>query len=115
VLGEALGWSRNHYDRFVHLAYGLLMGLPAIELLDRRAPPQGFWRWLLPVLFLASHSVIYELIEWAAALVFGGELGEAYLGTQGDPWDAQQDMALALGGAALAVSFWLTWRSRARR
>lgn len=101
------GAGRNHFDRLVHFLYGLLMARPAMELLGARAPPQGIWRWLLPVLFLISHSVIYELVEWAAALLFGGDLGAAYLGTQGDVWDAQKDMALAALGAALGVSFWL--------
>lgn len=91
--------GRNHYDRFVHFAYGLLL-MPAVwELFEQRASPQGLWRWLMPLLFIMSHSVIYELIEWLAALLFGGELGVAYLGTQGDEWDAQKDMALAALGA----------------
>jgi putative membrane protein len=60
-------------------------------------------------MFMAGHSVVYELIEFAAALVFGGDLGQAYLGTQGDVWDGQKDMALALAGtttmlAALAAA-----------
>jgi putative membrane protein len=59
----------------------------------------------MPLLFMMSHSVIYELVEWLAALVFGGELGVAYLGTQGDVWDAQKDMALAACGAALGLLF----------
>lgn len=100
----ALAGDRNHYDRLVHFAYGLLVAPACVELLDRRAPPQGHWRWLLPVLFICSHSVIYEMIEWAAASVFGGELGVAYLGTQGDQWDAQKDMFLAALGAAIGVS-----------
>jgi putative membrane protein len=53
---------------------------------------------------MASHSVIYELIEFAAALLFGGDLGQAYLGTQGDVWDGQKDMALALAGSAITVA-----------
>lgn len=106
------GAGRNHYDRLVHFLYGLLMARPVIELLDARAPPSGLWRWLLPVLFLLSHGALYELIEWVAAEVFGGELGMAYLGTQGDVWDAQKDTALAALGAVLGVSFWLPWRAR---
>jgi putative membrane protein len=57
----------------------------------------------MPVLFIMSHSVIYEMIEWIAALVFGGDLGVAYLGTQGDEWDAQKDMALAASGAVTGL------------
>jgi putative membrane protein len=74
--------------------------MPAVwELFEQRASPQGLWRWLMPLLFLMGHSVIYELIEWLAALRFGGDLGVAYLGTQGDEWDAQKDVALAALGA----------------
>jgi putative membrane protein len=114
-LDAALGWQRNHYDRAVHLAYGLLLAPAAVELLDRRAPQEGLWRWLLPVMFLASHSVIYEVVEMGAALVFGGELGTAYLGTQGDEWDAQKDMALAMTGAVISVVWLRAWRPLPRR
>jgi putative membrane protein len=58
----------------------------------------------MPLLFLMGHSVIYEMIEWLAALRFGGELGVAYLGTQGDEWDAQKDMASATFGALLGLA-----------
>ncbi|HET9473955.1 MAG TPA: DUF2238 domain-containing protein [Steroidobacteraceae bacterium] len=106
TLSAWLGLERNHYDRLIHFAYGLLITRPAIELLEHVAPPRGLWRPLLPVLFILSHSAIYELVEYAAAMVFGGELGTAYLGTQGDEWDSQKDMVCALGGALLA-SFYL--------
>lgn len=109
-VNEALGFARNHYDRFVHLVYGLLIALPSMELLQKRAPPQGLWIWLLPILFISSHSVIYEMVEWAAAAIFGGDLGAAYLGTQGDVWDAQKDMFLASLGAVVGVSCWLLLR-----
>lgn len=98
-----LGFERNHYDRLVHFLYGLLVTPAAVELLDRRAPQQGLWRWLLPAMFMISHSAVYEIVEWGAAEIFGGELGQAYLGTQGDEWDAQKDSALALLGTAIAV------------
>ncbi|MBV6415669.1 MAG: hypothetical protein CMLOHMNK_00182 [Steroidobacteraceae bacterium] len=103
TLNGMLGWERNHFDRFVHFLYGALMLLPAVELLDSYARPRGPWRYLLPVLFVMSHSVIYEMMEWIAALVVAPDLGNAYLGTQGDEWDAQKDMALATGGAVLAM------------
>ena len=67
-----------------------------------------------PVTFIMGHSVVYELIEWAAAEVFGGDLGEAYLGTQGDTWDAQKDMALASLGAVLGLALVLV-RERLQR
>jgi putative membrane protein len=109
-MNELLGWQRNHYDRVVHFAYGLLIAPVAVQLLDRRAPQEGLWRWLLPILFLASHSAVYEVVEMFAALVFGGDLGVAYLGTQGDEWDAQKDMALAISGAMIAVVWLRIWR-----
>ena len=95
--------GRNHYDRFVHFCYGLLIFPTVWELFEARASPRGLWRYLMPVLFVMSHSVIYEMIEWLAAELFGGELGVAYLGTQGDVWDAQKDMALAAAGAVAGL------------
>ena len=100
---EATAAGRNHYDRFVHFAYGLLLMPAAVELIEARMSPRGLWRWLMPLLFVMSHSVIYEMIEWLAAVLFGGDLGVAYLGTQGDEWDAQKDMALATAGAVTAL------------
>ena len=103
TLNALLGWERNHYDRVIHFLYGLLVTPAAIEILQARATPRGLWRWLLPVCFIMSHSVLYELIEWLAAVVFGGDLGQAYLGTQGDVWDAQKDSLLATAGSVVAV------------
>jgi putative membrane protein len=102
-LDAALGFERNHYDRLLHLLYGLLVTPAAAELFGHYGRYSRPWAALFPLLFVASHSVIYELVEWGAALSFGGELGQAYLGTQGDVWDAQKDMALALLGAATSV------------
>ncbi len=102
-LNEALGLQRNHYDRLVHLAYGLLLALPLRELLMLHAGVRGFWSYFLPIDVVASSSLAYELIEWAAALAYGGDLGIAFLGTQGDEWDAHRDMALASLGALLTM------------
>ena len=104
ALRVRFGLQRNHYDRVIHFAYGLFMMAPAIELLRAVAPPRGVWRYLLPVFFILSHSALYELIEYGAALVFGGDLGTAYNGTQGDPWDSQKDMACALAGSVLGMA-----------
>ena len=95
--------SRNGYDRWVHFAYGVLVMPATLELFARRAPAAGIWRYLFPLTFVMGHSVIYELVEGAAASIFGGNLGQAYLGTQGDPWDAQKDMLMASAGAAVAL------------
>jgi len=103
-LNERLGFERNHYDRLVHFTYGFLLAYPVRELFVRVADARGIWGYLLPLDVVLSTSMLYELIEWAAAEAFGGELGMAYLGTQGDVWDAHKDMALASLGAALALA-----------
>ncbi|MGQ0383452.1 MAG: DUF2238 domain-containing protein [Gammaproteobacteria bacterium] len=103
-LDDVLGFGRNHYDRLVHFLYGLLIAPAAVEIFAHYGRYPRSWAALFPFLFMASHAVIYELIEYAAALVFGGDLGQAYLGTQGDIWDGQKDMALALLGSALMIS-----------
>jgi len=73
---------------------------------------RGFWGYYLPLDVTMATSMIYELIEWGAAEFFGGDLGVAYLGTQGDPWDAQKDVALAtLGGIiTMLITAALNWR-----
>lgn len=101
---EWFGWERNHYDRLVHFLYGLLLAPMGFELVAARSSPRGIWAFLLPTLFLASHSMLYEIIEWWGAEIFGGDLGQAYLGTQGDVWDAHKDMALGTLGAAVGVA-----------
>ena len=102
-LNEAMGWERNHFDRLVHFLYGLLMAYPLREFFLRVADVRGFWGYFLPLDFTLSTSALYELFEWGAAELFGGELGAAYLGTQGDIWDAHKDMALAGSGALIAM------------
>lgn len=102
-LNEAMGWERNHFDRSVHLSYGLLLAYPIREIFIRVADAKGFWSYFLPLDLTMSTSMIFELFEWGAAEVFGGELGMAYLGTQGDVWDAHKDMALASLGALVAM------------
>jgi putative membrane protein len=103
-LTDRFGWRRNHFDRLAHLAYGLLLVFPIREVFTRVARVRGFWSYFLPFDVTVSTSSLYELVEWGAALVFGGDLGVAYLGTQGDPWDAQRDMALAALGALLGMT-----------
>jgi putative membrane protein len=102
-LNEAMGWRRNHFDRVVHFLYGLLIAYPMREVFLRVADARGFWAYFLPLDLALSTSALFELFEWAAAEIFGGDLGAAYLGTQGDIWDAHKDMALASAGALLAM------------
>jgi putative membrane protein len=100
---EVFGFERNQYDRAIHFLYGVLILLPSVELFAAYAPPKTAWRLVMPVFFVMGHSVVYELIEWIAALLVAPELGQAYLGTQGDEWDSQKDMALATLGSILAM------------
>ncbi len=102
-LNEAMGWDRNHFDRAVHFSYGLLLAYPIREVFLRIANVRGFWGYFLPLDLTMSTSMMYELLEWGAAELLGGELGMAYLGTQGDVWDAHKDMALASLGAFIAM------------
>ncbi len=95
--------GRNHFDRLVHFLYGLLLAYPIREMFLRIGNVRGFWGYFLPLDLTLSTSALYELIEWGAAEVFGGELGAAYLGTQGDIWDAHKDMALAGLGALISM------------
>jgi putative membrane protein len=103
ALGGGAPEGRNHYDRFVHFIYGLLVTPAAVEVFAHYGRYSRPWAFLMPWMFMAGHSVIYELVEFAAAIAFGGDLGQAYLGTQGDVWDSQKDMALALAGATLTL------------
>jgi len=103
TFNSVFGWERNHFDRVVHFSYGLLLAYPIREIFLRVADVRGFWGYFLPLDLTMSTSMLFELIEWLAAEVFGGDLGAAYLGAQGDIWDAQRDMALASLGALTAM------------
>ena len=103
-IDEMFGFERNHYDRLVHFSFGLLLSYPIREYALRIVAVRGFWGYWLPLDVTMSFSLAYELIEWGAAVVFGGELGQAFLGTQGDVWDAQKDMGLATLGAVITMS-----------
>ena len=100
---EWLGLARNHYDRLGHIAQGFVPAILAREILSRRSPLRGS-RWLgfVVVAICLAFSAFYELIEWWTAAA-SGEAAEAFLGTQGDPWDTQWDMFLALLGAVTAL------------
>ncbi len=112
TFNSLVGWERNNFDRVVHFSYGLLLAYPIREMFLRIGNMRGFWGYFLPLDLTMSTSMIYELVEWAAAEFFGGELGMAYLGTQGDVWDAHKDMGLASLGAliAMCVTAAINWR-----
>lgn len=99
---ETLDFSRNHYDRIGHLAQGFIPALLAREILLRhRVLAPGGWLFFLICCFVLALAATYELAEWWAALV-AGEGASAFLGTQGDTWDTQWDMFLALLGGIAA-------------
>ncbi len=100
---DEFGMARNHYDRVGHFAQGFVPAMIAREILLRRSPLQrGKWLNFVIVSICLAISAVYELFEWAAA-AFSGEAADAFLGTQGDPWDTQKDMTLALIGACTAL------------
>ncbi|NHN33837.1 DUF2238 domain-containing protein [Paenibacillus sp. S3N08] len=102
-LHELFHFQRNGYDRIVHFSYGLLLAYPIKELVARTIMLRAKWAYVFaPVIVLAS-GAFYELIEMWVALIVAPEIGTLFLGTQGDPWDTQHDMELALYGAVLAM------------
>jgi putative membrane protein len=101
-LQDTLELSRNHYDRFGHLAQGFIPAILAREILLRRSPlNRGGWLFLTVTSICLAFSAFYEMIEWWVALL-SEEAAESFLGTQGDNWDTQWDMFLCLIGAILS-------------
>lgn len=102
-LRDSYALERNHYDRLGHLAQGFFPAIVAREILLRRSPLRpGKWLFFLVTCFCLAFSAFYEMIEWWVALT-AGDGAVAFLGTQGDPWDTQWDMFLALLGALSAL------------
>jgi putative membrane protein len=102
-LRDNLELSRNHYDRVGHFVQGFVPAILTREILLRSSPlTRGGWLGFLTISFCLAFSAFYELIEWWVALL-SEEAAEAFLGTQGDPWDTQMDMFLALTGALCAL------------
>ena len=99
---RVFGFSRNHYDRIGHLAQGFVPAIIAREILIRRSPlKSGGWLFFIVLCVCLAISACYEFIEWWSALI-GGSAADAFLGTQGDPFDTQADMFMALIGAFAA-------------
>jgi putative membrane protein len=103
-LQDALSLKRNHYDRIVHFSFGFLLAYPMRELFLNYFKFPTWVAWVLPIEITLSVSAFYELIEWWVADIFFPAQGDAYLGTQGDIWDAQKDICLAFTGAILATT-----------
>ena len=103
VLQNWLGASRNMYDRLVHFSFGFLLAYPIREVFLRISRVKGFWGYYLPFDVTLALSAVYEIIEWIAAASVDPAAGLAFLGSQGDVWDAQKDMTMAGIGALLAM------------
>lgn len=103
-LAEAFEFERNHFDRITHFAFGLLLTYPFRELLIRLNSSTGLFSLYFSINIILAFSGLFEIIEWLFVMAVNPELGDAYLGTQGDIWDAQKDMAIAVFGSILAAS-----------
>ena len=103
-LQDYFNTSRNHYDRIVHFSFGFLLAYPMREMFLSWIKLSKFASWALPIEITLSVGAFYELIEWSVADLFFKAQGDAYLGTQGDIWDAQKDIFLAFTGAILATT-----------
>ena len=101
---DAFGFSRNHFDRIVHFSFGLLMAYPIREVFLRVASVRGFWAYYLPFDVTLAFSGAYEIMEWLIAATVAPGTGDAWLGTQGDIWDPQKDMAMAATGAVISMT-----------
>ena len=103
TLQRWFGSSRNMYDRLVHFGFGFLLAYPVREVFLRLAKVKGFWGYWLPLDLTLALSATYEIMEWVVAARVEPSAGMAFLGTQGDIWDAQKDMMMAGVGAILAM------------
>ena len=102
-LRDTLHLSRNHYDRAVHFAFGLLIAYPLHEVLLKGAGVRRGWSHVLAVHVVAGWSAVYEVVEGIVADLVRPDLGATFNGTQGDIWDAQKDMSLAIFGAVVCM------------
>ena len=105
TLTDVFSFQRNHYDRLVHVAFGLFFTRPAFEIFTRRFGLSATLARYTSIESILAASALYELFEWSLTLLLGGEDVEAYNGQQGDLWDAHKDMALALLGSLCTLPF----------
>lgn len=111
---SVFGLERNPYDRIVHFSFGFLIVPVFREVLMRAAGVRASWSWFLAVAGIVAFGSIYEVLEGVAAMVVEPELGAAFLGTQGDEWDAQKDTGVALLGAVSSMLFMRALERRRR-
>ncbi|HLC99913.1 MAG TPA: DUF2238 domain-containing protein [Patescibacteria group bacterium] len=103
LVSQFFGWQRNHYDRFVHFLFGLLMSGVVLDLLQNFLPPSKFLKGLLVFSVIFSAGSLYEIGEFLLGIVLNPEVGMAFLGAQGDIWDTQKDMVMQGIGAILGL------------
>ncbi len=103
TLQDWLGATRNMYDRLVHFSFGLLLAYPVREVFMRVSKAKGFWSYYLPLDLVGASSALYEIVEWLIVRKVDPAAGLAFLGSQGDIWDAQKDMLLAILGAVITM------------
>lgn len=96
--------SRNHYDRVSHFAFGFFLSVPVRELFLATGGRPGGWSYFVPVEFALAAGAVYEIFESIVAEIVTPEQGEAFVGMQGDMWDAQKDIGLGGGGALLMMT-----------
>jgi putative membrane protein len=108
--------QRSYFDRVVHFVFGLFWAYPVRELLTRAASQRGFWSYAIPAAVVFSCVAFFEIIEMGAALV-AGQIGEEYVGLQGDVFDTQKDMGLGLAGAVISMGMlaWILWRKEVKK
>ena len=112
-MSDLFGFERNHYDRVVHFGFGLFLAYPISEVIKSKTQLCNAWMNAFTLTSIMAMSELYEIIEWITANVVDPEAALAYLGTQGDVFDAQKDSGLAAGGAVISlITLHLTERNR---
>lgn len=102
MISDWFGWKRNHYDRIIHFVFGLFLTVPIYEILKKKFNISAAALALFSFTIIVSLGVIYELLEWGVAAIVDPAAGAAYLGSQGDEWDAQKDISLKIVGVLLS-------------
>ena len=102
--GAGVGQARNGFDRIVHFSFGLLAMRPVAEIVRRHGGAGARAAGWTAFLFVGAASAAYEVFEWLLTMVLAPDLAADYNGQQGDPWDAQKDMAMAMLGAMLGAA-----------
>ncbi len=103
TVAEIVGASRNMFDRIVHFAFGLLFAYPFFEMFSRVLKERGAWAHYLSIECVLAVSALYEIFEWITARTLDAERAVSFLGSQGDFWDTQKDMACAAVGALITT------------